>query len=153
MKGVQVSANDFTATLPLQDIDLSWNKSLRTIQIPASLIVPQGTTSSFLKHALSTIAPSVSLGIVVYYSEPFPPREMSQAEIAEEASCHHRRFELLRELHKTRDFWLVLSTCISGRAGEYPVQMLERTVAEEKAKGGFDTHFPVPSVSYDPCGF
>lgn len=157
-KGVQVPANDFTVTSSLQNIDLSRNKSLRTIQIPASLIVPQGTALSFLKQVLSTTAPSVSLTIVVFYWEAqfrglrsYPRGVMSQAEIAEEASRHHTRFELLRGLHKTRDFRLMLSACVLGRAGEYPVQMLEQAVAEENAKGGFDNHFPVPSVLYDPC--
>ena len=152
LKGVQVLTNDFAAIPSLQDLSLSQNKSLREIHIPASSITSQDTTFSFLKHVLSTVAPLRFLKIVVLYwdCDLRPYSQMSQAEINQEASRHHERFALLREVHKVRDFRLTLSASVSGALGEYPAQILERAVAEEKAKNGFDEIFPVPSVLYYP---
>jgi hypothetical protein len=47
-----------------------------------------------------------------------------------------------------RDFWLALCAEVSGCAGEYPVQILEEAVAEEKVKKGFDKFSPKPLVMY-----
>jgi hypothetical protein len=60
------------------------------------------------------------------------------------------RLEMLREVHKVRDFRLVLCANVWGCVGEYPVRILEEDVAEEKAKKGFDKNFPEPLVIYDP---
>jgi len=67
-----------------------------------------------------------------------------RAQRAEKASQHHRRFELFREMHKTRDFQLELWANVWHRVGEYSVEMLKQAVAAEMAKGGFDDTFPEP---------
>jgi len=120
------------------------------------------TALGFLKYVLSTITSSAFFQIIViYHNQDFngikprgsdwPPfRELSEAERAEEASRHGQKFEMLRELYKIRDFQLVLSASVSGCVAEYATQMLEEAVAEEKAKNGFDDHFPEPVVLYDP---
>ena len=69
-------------------------------------------------------------------------RRMSQAEIAEKVLRHHKRFELLRKLHKVRDFRLTLSATVTGHMGEYPVQILKRVVAEKRQKRGLTMFFP-----------
>jgi len=75
---------------------------------------------------------------------------MPQADEVEEASRHNRRFEVLCEVYKLRDFELVLSATVSGYAGEWRVRTLE-AVAREKVKTGFDGFFPEPPVQWD-CG-
>jgi len=167
LKGMRVLANNFAAISSLQDFDLSRSKSLRALNFLASSINYTTSDSSpdatcFLKHVLSTITSSVFFKITVeydegdfrgieYYDPDRPPfRELSQAERAEEASWHHRLFELLREVHKVRSFQLVLCVSVCGCVGEYPVQMLEVAVAEEKAKNGFDSFSSDPLVRYNP---
>ena len=164
-KDVQVLANNFIVESSLQDFDLSRNKSLRKLEFPASSVDralnggSSDAASSFLKHVLSTITSSVFFDIIIlFWDRDFRgvksswPRlhEISQAEEAEQASQHHRRFELLREVHKVRNFRLVLSASVSGDVGGYLVRVLEEAVAEEKAKGGFDSFFSEPLVLYNP---
>jgi hypothetical protein len=166
LNGMQDLTNDVSAGPSLRDFDLSQNKSLRTLEIPASSINRTKTvglrdTTSFLRHALSTITSSAFCKIIVLYedhdfhnitwhSDQPLLRELSQAEREEEASRHHMRFEVLREVHKVRGFQLALCASVPGPVGEYPVRMLEEAVAEEKAKRGFDTIFSEPSVMYNP---
>jgi len=109
---------------------------------------------------LSTITSTAFFQIVVIYRDcnfrgitwhPDQPgfRELPQAVRAEEASWHRRRFEVLREVRKVRDFQLLLSATVRGCVGEYPVRMLEEAVAEEKTKKGFDSFFFEPLVWYN----
>jgi len=84
---------------------------------------------------------------LVQYSDRPHIREISQAERMEEASRHHKRFELLREAHKVRDFQLVLCANVWGPIGKYSVRMLRQAVADEKAKKGFDGFSSDPSVT------
>ena len=157
--------NDFVAVSSFQDFDLSRNKSLRLLEFPAldiNRVLDDGlpdTVSKFLEHLLSTITSSAPLKIIVSYSDSdfrgvksYRPylREMSQADIAEEASRHHRLFQVLREARKVRDFRLVLYAIVWGLEGEHHVRTLEQAVAEEKAKNGFNDSFPEPFVGYDP---
>ena len=120
-------------------------------------------TSCLLKYALSTItSPSFSEVVVGYWWRDFygveswrnpgrpPLREVSQGERAAEASRHHRRFRLLRELHKVQGFQVVLDVSVWGTVGEYSVQRLKQAVAEEKAKGGFDDFVSEPLITYHP---
>ena len=50
-------------------------------------------------------------------------------------------------MREVRDFWLVLCPLVWGCVGEYPVQVLEKAIAAEKANGGFDDFLYEPSVS------
>ena len=122
------------------------------------------TASSLLKYALSTItSPSFSEVVVQFRWSDFraveswrnpdrpPLREVSQAIRTVEGFRHHRRFEVLREVHKVRDFRLVLNAKVWDPAGEYSVRMLKEAVAEEKSKGGFDDFSSEPLVTYRPC--
>jgi len=79
-----------------------------------------------------------------------PVRCMSQADKAVEASHHCAQFRALREIHKVRDFRLVLRADVWDYVGEYPVQALEEGVAAAKAGGVFDDSFPEPLVIYNP---
>ena len=66
----------------------------------------------------------------------------------EEASQHRKRFQLLREIRKGRNFRLVLHANVQETVGEYVVGMLKEAVAVEKASGGFDAFFPEPLVTH-----
>ena len=167
LKSIQILANSFAAIFSLRDFDLSRNESLRTLRFPAPFIDHTATDDlpdahTFLKHVLSTVTSSVLLEVVQIYrdndflgvgsqSSEWPHlRELSRADRADEASRHHRRFEVLREVHKVRAFQLVLCAHVRGRVGEYPIRVLEEAVAEEKAKMGFDSFSSDPLVVFDP---
>jgi hypothetical protein len=60
------------------------------------------------------------------------------------------RFGVLREVYQIQHFHLELRASVWGYLGEYPVQMLEEAVTEEKAKWGSDHFFSDPPVVYDP---
>ena len=55
---------------------------------------------------------------------------------------------MFREIHRVRDFRLVLCADVWYRAVEYSVRVLIEAVAAERAERGFDTFFPEPSVVY-----
>lgn len=164
---VHAQANDFVARSSLRDSNRSRNKSFRTLHLPASSITHKPTHGSpdattFIKHVLSTITSSEPTEIIVYYSggdfrgiereHPGWPslRELSRAAVESEASWHRRRFKVLREVRKVRNFRLVLCAAAPGCIGEYPVQLLDKVVAEEKGKGGFDDFSCEPFVAYRP---
>ena len=162
------STDDLTARSSLHDFDLSQNRSLRTLQVTAwdiNRVLNPGSpgTSCLLKYALSTItSPSFSevvirfrwrdfCGVESWRNPDLPPlREVSQGDREAEALRHHRRFEVIREVHKVRDFRLVLNAKVWDPAGEYSVRMLKEALAEEKAKGGFDNFLSEPLVTYHP---
>ena len=79
-----------------------------------------------------------------------PFRAAPQTQGAEEASRHNKRFEMFREVHKTRGFQLVLCADVWDRIGRYSMRMLREAVAAEMAKGGFDDVFSEPLVVYSP---
>jgi len=155
LQSVQFLADNFTARSSLGDFDLSRNKSLRTLEITARSIDAilrgnsPGTPSNLLAHALSTITSPMFSEVVVFYREENSPgavfclqalwfpsviypsiHEMSQAERAREVSRHHERFELFHEMHKIRDFQLVLCVDVWDRVGG----VLGKTV--ETVRGG-----------------
>lgn len=77
-------------------------------------------------------------------------REISEADRAEEALRHRRRFEVLREIHTARDFQPILLVGVCDPVGDYSVRMLKEAVADEKAQGGFDGFRSEPIVMYFP---
>jgi len=109
---------------------------------------PADIDSRLLKHALSTITSPTFFEVIAIYRDydfrgvespdylTIPPvRSMSQADSAMEALYRCAQFRALREIHKVRDFRLVL--CWGGE-GEYLVRVLEEGVAAAKAEGVFD---------------
>ena len=163
-------SENFTVRSSPRDFDLSRNKSLQTFQVAAasigSLDDDSATTAlSFLKRTLSTItSPTFFQVMVIYLQNDFcglEPRasrdqlhfrEASQAERTKEAALHRRRFEILREAHKVRNFRLLLCAHVRGPVEEYSVRMLKEAVAEEKAHKGFDGFLSEPQVTYYPRG-
>lgn len=157
-------ANNFAASSSPGDFDLSQNKSLRRLQVPASPLGNGGVdwpNPAFLKYVLSTIASHATLKVIVLYldkdfygvgslrSDPPHLREPSQAEREYEASQHRERFDVLREASKVRAFQLELWANVRGCVEDsYPVRMLEEAVVEEKARRGFDDFFSDPLVLY-----
>ena len=167
---VRVLADNFIARSSIRDFDLSRNKSLRTLQVAARPIdgalcngSPDSATS-LLTYALSTITSPVFSEVVVFYRDydfgfygskytslgwPWRCRILGD-ERAEDASRHGARFEVLRKMHRMRDFRLVLCADVWDRVREDSVRMLKEAVAAEKAKGGVDNIFPEPMVVYSP---
>ena len=158
------STDDFAASSSLREFDLSRSKSLRTLQVPASSIDRDlNTTSSLLKQVLSTItSPSFFEVMIIFrwynfsgveswqHPDKPPLHEVSRAESAAEAQRHRRRFEVLREVHKVRDFRLVLDASVWGPASEYSMRMLKEAVAKEGAKKAFCGFLSEPLVTYHP---
>lgn len=87
-------------------------------------------------------------GTLANYPDRPPFGEALQAERTEEATLHHRRFEVFREVHKVRDFQLALCACVWDPAVEYSARILEEAVGEEKAQKGFDNFLSGPLVDY-----
>jgi len=164
LNGMRVLTNTSTVVSSLLDLELSRLKSLRTLGVPASSInrIPKDCSRlavASLMYILSTITRSIPiLDITVLYGDnDFPagsrhsssPRSSRTARV-KEATQHHLRFEVLREVRKVRDFQLVLGASVLGHQGEYAAQSLEDAIAEETAKGGFDEFSYKPVVVYNP---
>ena len=161
LEGVQALTNTFVATTSLRDFDLSRNKSLRTLEIPASSIY---SDPSFLTHVLSTIAPATSLEVIVLYRDynfrvvnpawlgPHLYRPVSKDAMTKEGLWHCGLFEVFRKMHEIRNFRLVLCIDAWDGVGEYTVQVLKQVIAKERTQGVFDDVFPEPSVVHSPRG-
>ena len=151
------------------DFNLSWNESLRAIEVPACSIdvalrgYSLGVASRLLTYALSTIRSPDFHKVYVLYREwdfratqflGFSTRrnllELSQGEKVVEALRHRKRFELLRGVHKVRDFQLELYAGVWDPNAEHVVRMLKEAVAVEKKRGGFNVFFPEPMVTFVP---
>lgn len=168
-----VLADDFTVGPPLQDFDLSRNKSLRTLEITASTLrvaLSRGRPLAdmhLFTYALSTIrSPTFSEVVVIYLDYDFGSalqhrcesmplsRSPSQAEIEEEAQLHHWRFEGFRTMRKVRNFRLMLCVEVWDGVSGYSVQVLKQLIAAEKANSWFGGWFgglsPEPLVSCRP---
>jgi len=162
--GMRALADGFAASSSLGNTGLSQNKSLQTLEVTASSLLDGGP--GFLTYLLSTITSPVFSKVAVFYRDrdfhgvqptwlldDYPFRWMSKAEEVEEAKRHHRQFEVLRNMHRVRDFQLVLYADVQECVGRYTVRVLEQAVAAEEAKGGFDGLFSKPSLVYTPRRF
>ena len=149
------------------DFDLSRHKSLRTLEVPVSIIVRE--EPGLLTRVLLTIAsPVFSEVVFIYRDYNFghinSPSCMGMGtgiirgllpDAAEtEASTQRGHLEALREMHRVRDFQLVLCADVWERVREYAVLHLKRVVADEKVGMGADDFFskllviPSPRESY-----
>ena len=166
---MQFPANNLITGFSLQDFDLSRNKSLRALEVPARHIVskrepcaPSSATLSFLMTTLPTItSPAFSEVVIVYRDRDFSGvgyyplrvyRKATPADRATEASWHRRLFEVFRKTHAIRDFRLVLCADVWGRMKEYTVGELECAVAVEKAAKRLDYLPSEPLVIHSPRG-
>lgn len=144
--GTQALADDFSVNFSF-DVDLSRNKSLRALEVAASCVV--GGSPGFLAHALSTIRSPVFSEVIVFYRDCdfrgvqrrwHPGRDplcpVSEHGEAQEALWYHKQFEVFREIHKVRDFRLVLRADVWERVGWYALKALDQAVAAEDEKGG-----------------
>ena len=166
---MEARADNFPAGTHLWDINLSRNISLRTLEVTARSFDgalwthPPDAAARLLKYALSTITSLVFSEVVVFYRDRdfhgiknLPTTDgiilygMSPDEVVEEALWHRRRFEILRIMHKVRDFRLVLCVNVWEHLGRHAVQILKEAVAAEKASRGFDDFFSEPEVVYSP---
>ena len=161
-----LSTNIFTAMSSLLDFDLSQNMSLQKLEITAGSVdraLALGTASRVLKYAMSTIrSPDFSQVALIYQEHNFRGvnteedsewphlREVSKAEREEEASQHHKRFELLREMHIVRCFESFLCANVWDPVGEYTVRALREAAKAGWADEPSDGSFSEPFVTYNP---
>jgi hypothetical protein len=134
----------------LQRFNLSQNKSLRTLETTAeSITSARSTASNFLTTVLSTVASPVFLDVVIVYCDsdldaspgcsycrPDPvcfcrPRP----ELVVHAPRYLRQFRTFHEMHKTRDFRLVLCADVFDCIVERAIQRLKHIV---DVNGGLD---------------
>ena len=158
LMGVRILTNDFTVESHPQDFDLSRNKSLRTFEITARYAT--FCTASSLNHALSTITSPVFSEVIVFYRDydfwgvhdhqtGAPPTvdRLSQIHKGRGVELQRTRFPVFQEMHKARDFKLVLCADVWHYIGEYTVEELKCALATEKAEGGFDNFSSEPLVT------
>ena len=147
-------ADDFTAKSSRQDFDLSRNRSIQTLEVPASSFgyVEPG----FLAYVVSTIAfPTFPEVIIVYRDYDFGYMDsygISSKRAQEEASRRRRHFEVLHEVYEVRDFQLVLCADVWDSLMKHAVRVLNQTVAAEEVQRGFDDLFSKLSVTCRPRG-
>jgi hypothetical protein len=96
---------------------------------------------------LSTTVPPLPLDIVIVYSEdefcgyvyswrnPFSVEYRPLDSRTKTAQNHRERFKVLSEMHRVREFQLVLCADVLDCIAEYAVQVLERTVGVERKYG------------------
>ena len=154
LQGVRVLANPFAVNASPPDIDLSHSKSLRTLEIAARFVL--SGEPGYLTHALSTItSPAFHEVVIVYRDSDLSTQHLHISSgpfgfvVEEKASWYSRQFDLFREMHKIRDFRLVLFVDVWDYAGDYTA--LERAVKVEKERrAGTGDILPEPLVVYSP---
>ena len=137
--------------------DLSRNKALRTLETTAESMVFSEASPRFLSNVLSTVTSPRPLEVVVIYwesdvdriiwfwSKPISVRLAPSEMTAGNALHHQKRFEQFREMHRVRDFQLVLCADVLDCAVKDAVWLLEAIVGTERSKGGLD-YFSCPPV-------
>ena len=165
-------AKDLTTRSSFRNLDLSRNKSLRTLEVVARTIVsrygyhiPNLAISIFLRTTLSTITSPAFFEVVVFYRDydfagvKFSPHlgpsifgNGKPAGRASEASWHRGLFEMFRNMCMMRNFRLVLCADVWDYVGEHAVGILKRAVATEKAAERLDYLPSEPLVICSPRG-
>jgi len=140
----------------LQHFDLSRNTSLRTLETTARPIdLTSDTASDFFITILSSVTSPVPLNFVVIYQELDFGFFSYSLIFYSEPTCYfhspvgrgdralHRQmqFRMFREMHRARDFRLVLCVDVFDSLVEHATKTLECLVEAEKAKGGLDHHY------------
>ena len=129
----------------LRHFDLSRNGSLRTLETTAESITAASTTASdFFRTVLSTVTSSALLDVIIVYRDLDLDASLHscephlvcvcpwRAEVVN-APCYKWQFGVVREMHKTRDFCLVLCAEVIKYTANDAIRTLKRIV---KANGG-----------------
>jgi len=158
LRDVRILADGFVVESCPQDFDLSRNISLRTFEITARYTTLD--VASNLNHALSTIVSPVFPEVVVFYRDydfwgvDYPemggPPTFSYTHEARGRDLQRTRFQAFQEMHKARDFKLVLCADVWHCIWEHSVGELKWALAAEKAEGGFGNFSSEPLVIHNP---
>lgn len=118
-----------------------------------------------LNYVVSTITSPVFSEVVVFYRDydfwgvydpntGAPPTVgwLSQAHEARGIKHQVARLRVFQEMHKARDFKLVLCADVWHYIGEYSMEQLKQALAAEKAMGGFGNFPCEPLVTCSPRG-
>jgi hypothetical protein len=135
----------------LQHFNLSQNRSLRTLETTAESIAVTRNASKVLTAVLSTVT-SPALDVVIVYRDS--DLGCSSPGSAYPCSCRwgeadvglprfKRQFGMFREMHKTRDFRLVLCADVIGHTADHATRRLKSIV---KANGGLGYLRHKPSI-------
>ena len=141
-----------------QQFNLSRIKSLRTLETTAESVTTAGdTVPGSLRTILSTVTSPMLLDLIIVYWDSdidgvsrYPEaRRNPEAELEYRAACalrHQHRFKVLREMHKAREFQLVLCADVFDHIVKCAMEMLERLVNAERVRGGWDYLLYEPSI-------
>jgi hypothetical protein len=134
-----------------RDFDLSRNESLRTLETTAGSIAGAGDNApGFLKTVLSTVTSPLPLDIVITYrsrdvdfyvygwEKPVRVDRPLPELIAKNTLHHSERFRVLSEMHRVREFRLVLCAGVPDCIAERALQALKQIVEAERMRGGLD---------------
>jgi len=148
----------------IQHFDLSRNKSLRTLETTAeSVNVASGAASDFFRTVLSTTTSPAPLDVVVVYREsdlgsnpgrcwfihgssPSCFGHSLRWDRSSDVLRYKRHFRLFREMHKVRDFRLVLCADVFDCMVEDSIRTLEHTLITSEVNGGLDYFIYKPLV-------
>jgi len=103
-------------------------------------------------HMLSTVMSPVFSEVVIAYQDYDIRSVHSGGQSDMDVRWFGGQFKVFREMHKVRDFHLVLCADVWHFMKEYTVWRLKQAVAAERAKGGFGELFPEPLVIPSPRG-
>ena len=133
-------------------LNLSRNKSLRTLEVSAASIAGAGEAASpFLKTVLSTIESPLPLEVVIIYREidfgydvlprwePLRVRYGGWCKGGPKPSLHSAELlEVLREMRQVRELRLVFCADVLECLERHALRKLERYVETESSRGGSD---------------
>jgi hypothetical protein len=138
----------------LRHFNLSRNKSLQTLETTAESVIAAGDAASgSLRTVLSTVTSPVFLNVVIVYQDTdidiWAPRFIAIScrwehvrfyarPPEEKAECilhHQQAFKVFHEMHKVREFQLVLCVDVLDSVVKYAVRMLRRLVKTEQMEG------------------
>jgi len=147
---MEALGNDFTGGSH-RDLDLSRNRSLRELEIPAKTLIqvlrfgPPVTISSSFKAVLSAVRSSTFSDVIIIYQKGDFYHDVyskkTRDEFGDEETWYHRQFEVFRAMYEARDYRLVL---LASSVGDESVRELKRAVAAERAKGGVPSEIEMP---------
>ena len=146
LKVTQTLTNELSVGEFPEDIDLSRNETLRTLEVTAGSI--SFDKAFILANALSTITSPVFSELVIVYEDynfpgirfnPCPSLAVSSlltSYMETVTSRRHEELGVLREMCKIRDFRAVLRADVRGYLADHAIGELNRIVEEERAKSG-----------------
>ena len=160
-----------TSCAAFRGFNLSWHKSLRTLETTAQSISHSWyystfgfapNPSDFFRAVLSSITSPGPLNVVVIYQDIHPDHDRLcgrgdscnrhlwlPERIIMNEECFQQQLTVFREMRIAQDFHLVLSVDPFGCMMDQVTRLMERIVNAEKAAGGFGFLSCEPLMVYE----